>query len=76
MFNSEHGGLVGGLRSIAECDELIRQHAAGTLKLSPGMGADETLEARLQVCIPPSIKLCYDPHEAQQAVREPNHHLL
>lgn len=55
---------MGGLRSIAECDELIRQHAEGTLKLSPGMGADETLEARLQVCLPSSIRLRSDPHEA------------
>ena len=26
------------------------EHKKGILKLSPGMGADETLEAKLQVC--------------------------
>lgn len=38
------------LRRYAECETLIMEHKKGILKLSPGMGADETLEAKLQVC--------------------------
>jgi hypothetical protein len=36
----------------AECETLIMEHKKGILKLSPGMGADETLEAKLQVSSP------------------------
>ena len=39
-----------GIRRYAECETLIMEHKKGILKLSPGMGADETLEAKLQVC--------------------------
>jgi hypothetical protein len=32
------------------------EHKKGILKLSPGMGADETLEAKLQVCFLVSLR--------------------
>ncbi len=47
------------LHRYAECETLIKEHAKGILKLAPGMGADETLESKLQVGFGIRQLVCY-----------------